>query len=42
MRRVGGRNSRWTVNRSAQQTITFDNILCNISYYMNGGCYYLT
>ena len=42
MRRVGGRNSRWTVNRSTQQTITFDNILCNISYCMNGGCYYLT
>lgn len=39
MRRVGGRNSRWTVNRSAQQTITLITF-CNISYCMNGGCYF--
>ena len=41
MRKVGGRNSRWTVNRSIQQTVSFLNILCNISYRTNGGCYYL-
>ena len=41
MRKVGGRNSRWTVNCSIQQTVSVLNILCNISYRTNGGCYYL-
>ena len=41
MRKVGGRSSRWTVNRSIQQTVSFLNILCNISYHTYGGCYYL-
>ena len=41
MCKVGGRNSRWTVNHSIQQTVSFLNILCNTSYLTNGGCYYI-